>query len=139
MAGTDGEFVDADDLGAGLTDVGQLLAHVLLVEFLDGVPVEVEVLGDILDRGEPAVTSDADGEAVGVARIVGEPVESFAFHGTTPPAGDAADGKLEVDASSAAVEIADGSRVVIVEGAMAGAAVAAECFFRSLRREMTTA
>ena len=80
VAWTDGEFVDADDLGARLTDAGQLLAHVLLVEFLDGMPVEVEVLRDILDGGESAVASDTDGESLGEVWIVGEPIEPFAFH-----------------------------------------------------------
>jgi hypothetical protein len=55
------------------------------------------------------------------------------------PARDAADGKLEVDASSATVEIADRSSVLVVEGVVLGAAMSAACFFRSRRRVMTAA
>jgi hypothetical protein len=139
VAGADGEFVDADDLRSGLADAIELFAHVLFVEFLDGVPVEVEVLGDILDGGEPAVASDADGEASGRAGVVGEPVESFAFHGAAHLAEDAPAGELQVDAPPAAVEVADLARVLIVEGPMVGSTHSAGSFFRRRLREMTTA
>ena len=103
------------------------------------MPVEVQVLGNVLDGGQAAVAADADGEALGVVRVVGEPVEAFAFHGVAVPTVDAANGELQVDASAAAIEVADLSEGLIVEGAMAGAAHSAARFFRRRRREMTTA
>jgi hypothetical protein len=111
----------------------------LFVEFLDGVPVEVEVLGDILDGGVSTVASDADGEALGEVRVVGEPFESFAFHGIAPPTCNATDGELQVDASPAAVEIAGLTRGLIVEGVMDGATLSAGGFLRSRRSGMTAA
>ena len=134
VPGADGEFVDADDLGSRAAGAVELLPHVLLVELLDGVPIEVQVLGHVLDGGDPAVAADAEGEALGVKRVVGEPVEAFALHGLALPAEDAADGEFQVDAPAAAVEVADPSRGLIVEGAMAGAAHSAACFFRRRRR-----
>ena len=135
----DGQFVDADDLGAGSADAFELFAHVLLVEFLDGVPVEVEVLGDVCDGGEPAIASDADGEATGVAGVVGEPVESFAFHGLALPTGDAANGELQMDATPAAVEIANAAKLLIVERAVDGSTHSTGGFFRRRSSGMTTA
>jgi hypothetical protein len=135
----DGEFVDADDFGAGVAGPIELLPHVLLVEFLDGMPVEVPVLGNVLDGGEATVAADPDGEALGVVRVVGQPVEAFAFHGMAPATADASDGELQVDAPAAAIEVAYPSKGLVVEGAMAGAAPATAGFFRRRRRAMTTA
>jgi hypothetical protein len=42
-----------------------------LARLLDGVPVEVQFLGDILDRGRPAPTAHVVGEALGVEGVVG--------------------------------------------------------------------
>ena len=78
VPGADGEFVDADDLGARAAGSVELLPHVLLVELLDGVPLEEQVLGRVLDGGDPAVASDPEGKAPSVMRVVGDPVEAFA-------------------------------------------------------------
>jgi len=129
VAGSDGKFVDADDFGAGLPDPKELFAHVLFVEILDGLPVEVEVFGDILDGGEATVTSDADGEAPRVSRVVGEPIESFAFHDAAYPTEDASAGELQVNATPATIEIADLTRVLIVEGPVFGPTHSAGGFF----------
>jgi hypothetical protein len=116
-----------------------LLPHVLLVEVLDGVPLEELVLGDILDRGEATGASDPNGEALSVMGVVGEPVEAFAFHGLALPTEDAADRDFRVDAPAAASEVADPAPGLIVERPVAGAAVTAAGFFRRRRRAMTTA
>jgi hypothetical protein len=139
VPGSDREFVDADDLGAGTASPIELLLHVELVEILDRVPVEVPVLGHVLDGGQPTVAADADGEALREVGVVGQPVEAFAFHGLAHPTGDAPDRALQVDAAATAVEVADSSRGLIVEGAMAEAAHTADGFFRRRRRVMTTA
>jgi hypothetical protein len=98
-----------------------------------------DLIGHVLDGGQPTVATDLDREASGVAWVVGQPVEAFAFHGLAHPTGDAPDRALQVDAAATAVEVADSSRGLIVEGAMAEAAHAAEGFFRRRRRVMTTA
>jgi len=139
VTGPDREFVDADDFGGGAADAIELLLHVLLVEVLDRVPLEEQVLGHVLDGGDPAVASDPEGKAPGVVRVVGDPVEAFAFHGLALPAEDPADGDFQVDASAAAVEVADAAQGLIVERPMAGAALTATRFFRRRRRATTTA
>jgi hypothetical protein len=103
------------------------------------VPVEVPILGNILNGGHTTVATDPDGEAPGELRVVGQPVEAFAFHGLTHSTGDAADRELQVDAAATTVEVADATRGLVIEEAMAGAAYAAGRFFRRRRRVTTTA
>jgi len=118
MSGPDRDFVDPNDLGSRIAGAVELLVHVLLVEIFDSMPVEVAVLGDILDGGETAKASDADGVAVGIKRIIRQPFESFPFHSPTLATGDAANEKLEVDTPSAAIEVADVAEGLVVEGTM---------------------
>lgn len=139
MTGADGEFVDADDLGCGEAGAVELFGHVLFVEVLDGVPVKVEVFGDILDRGQSAVAADADGEAMSVTRVVGEPVEVLALHGITQAASDATDRPLEVNAPAAGIEVADQSSSLVVEVPVEGATDSADRFFERRRSGITTA
>lgn len=80
----DGDFVDADDPGRRGTCPTELLAHVLLVQFFDGVPIEVQFLGHFLDRGLSAASAHEVGEPRGVQRVVGQPVQAFVLHAPTP-------------------------------------------------------
>ena len=45
------DFVDADGLRSWGARLGQLRGHVLLVQFLHRVPIQVKFLGHTLDRG----------------------------------------------------------------------------------------
>jgi len=139
MAWPDGNFINTDDLGSGGAGTIELLLHVLFVEILDRMPFEVEVLGDILHGGDSAVASDTNGEAMGVAWIVGQPIETFAFHGITRSAVDASNGDVKVDASSSGIEVADVARGLVVERVMDDAADAAGGFFERRRSGITTA
>jgi hypothetical protein len=80
----DGDFVDADDPGRRGSRPAELLVHVLLVQFLDGVPIEEEFFGHLLDGCLATAAAHAEGEALGVQRIVGQPVQAFGFHAPTP-------------------------------------------------------
>jgi hypothetical protein len=46
-----GDFVDANDFGIGSRGAAKLLAHVQLVEFLDGLPIQCQLFGHRLHRG----------------------------------------------------------------------------------------
>jgi len=46
----DGDLVDADDLGLRGARYGELVLHILLIEFLAGVPVESEFLRNLGQR-----------------------------------------------------------------------------------------
>src|SRR5947209_5731201 len=135
----DGDLVDADHPRRGRTGPTQLLAHVLLVQLLDRMPIERELLGHLLDGGIAAAPADEVGEPLGIERIVGEPVQPFAFHAATPGALDPTDREGEVDPFVAARQIADAAWSLVVVGAKGLSTDAAERFFRRRWREMTTA
>ena len=103
--------------GAGQPGPAELLPHVLLVQLLDGVPVEVQFLGHRLDGALPAAPPDEEGEPLGVERVVGQPVQPFALHAATPAAADPADREVEVDPPVATGEVADAAGPLVVEGA----------------------
>ena len=80
----DGDLVDAEGPRGGGANPGSLFAHVLLVEFPGGVPIEEEFLGHLLERGFAAATADEEGEQLGVQHVVGKPVQPFALHAPAP-------------------------------------------------------
>jgi hypothetical protein len=135
----DGDLVDADDPRRRAARPTELLPHVLLVQLLHGVPVEVQLLGDRLDGALPASPPDVEGEPPGVERVVRQPVQPFAFHAATPTAVDPPYRQVEVDAAIATGDVADTPRSLVVEGAVGAPAHAAARFFRRRRRVMTTA
>ena len=139
MALADGDLVDADDPRRGAAGPAKLFPHVLLVEFLDGVPVQVQLLGDRLDGALSAPSADVEGEPLGVEGIVRQPVEPLALHATAPRAIDPANRELEIDSAVAAGEIAHAARPLIVEAAIHRPAHPAARFFRRRRSVMTTA
>jgi transposase len=51
----------------------ELLLHVLLVEFLDGAPIQVQLAGNVLDRRGPTAPAHKERKALGVEGVVGEP------------------------------------------------------------------
>ena len=51
VALADRDLVDADRLGSWRARLGQLRPHVLLLQLLDRLPVKLEFLGHVLDRG----------------------------------------------------------------------------------------
>ncbi len=62
----DRDLVDADHLRRRRPRPPQLLPHVLLLELLDRVPVEMQFLGDVLDGRGPAAPADVEGEPLRV-------------------------------------------------------------------------
>src|SRR5437660_1350245 len=82
----DRDLVDPDDLWARRPGAAQLLAHVLLLQGLHGVPVEVQLLGYVPDRRGATAPPHVESEALGVEGIVGQAGESFLLHRATAPA-----------------------------------------------------
>ena len=84
MAFGNGDFVNADDAGPGGTGTTQLFGHVLLLQFLDRMPIEEELLGHLLNGGLTTPAPHKEGKPLGVQRIVSKPVQSFVFHAPAP-------------------------------------------------------
>ena len=114
-----------------------MLAHVKLVEFLDGVPIEVELLGHGFHRCVVATATNAEDEPLGVVGQLRQPVETFGLYLATAPTEHAANIQGEVNVLVATGEVANPPRVLIVENGMALSALAANCFFRRRRRGRT--
>jgi hypothetical protein len=80
MSLSDRDFVDADRLGCCSAGPFQLSRQVLLVQLLDGMPVQVQFLGDVLNGTRPATPADEPGKPLGIERVVGKEVETLALH-----------------------------------------------------------
>jgi hypothetical protein len=138
MTLADGDLVDADDARSGTAGPAELLPHVLLVQFLDRLPVEVQFLGDGLDGALPAAPAHVEGEPLGAKGIVGQPLQPLALHAAAPPAPETANRELEVDPLVATGKIPHQPRTLVVEGPPRLPTHATARFFRRRRRGMTT-
>lgn len=117
----------------------QLGTHVLLVQLLDAVPVQVQFLGDILDRRAATPATDAIGEPLRVVRVVGEEVEPLALHRAAAPTPQATDLHVEEDALVGRRQIAHPSMGAVVPREVARPADAADRFFERRTRATTRA
>jgi hypothetical protein len=124
-----GDLIQPNDLRGGRAGALELRAHVLLVQLLDRVPIELELLGHGLDRAVAAATAHVVGKTLGVERVVGEKLQPLALHLAAPLAGDTPYLQLEVYAGVRARQIAHPSRAPIVPAEVNRAARAADGFF----------
>ena len=139
MARTDADLVNADDFRRWLGGPTQLLRHVLLVELFDRLPIQMKFVGDRLDSAVAATPSHEVGETLRVKRIVGDPVELFGLHPTTPPAKHPPHRKRDKDPLVATRQVADQAWPLIVEDRVAMPALSAGRFFRRRRKVTITA
>src|SRR5712692_2228690 len=82
----DRDLVDADRAWRWRPCSSELLLHVLLVEFLDGAPIQVQLAGDVLDRRGPTAPAHKERKALGVEGVVGEPRQLLLLHFAATPA-----------------------------------------------------
>jgi hypothetical protein len=136
---SDRDFVDADGLGARRTRFLQLGGHVLLVQFLDGVPVQMQFFGDILDAARATAAPDIPGKPLGAERIVGQEVELLPPHLAATPAENPPNLDFEVDPRVAARQIAHSTCRAVVPTRVRSTAFLADCFFERRTRVMTRA
>jgi len=117
----------------------QLNAHVVLVQFLDRVPIQVQFPGHILDRGLAAAPADKPGEAFGVERVVGQKVETLAFHLAAAPALNAPYLDVQVNARVGTGQVAYPAHLPVVPAGVHLAARPAHRFFERRTRVITRA
>ena len=132
----DRHFVEPDDPGAGRPPAPQLLAHVLLLQRLDGVPVEAQLLGHVSDGRGATAPAHVEGEALRVEGVVGQEGEPFLLHRATGSAGHPPDFDLEGDAQVPTGQIADAAPLAVVPATLPAPARPAGRFFG--RRSSTT-
>ena len=134
VALSDRDFVDADRSGtrrAGALDLGP---HVLHLQRLDRVPVELQFLGDIADRGLSAAAPDIERKAFGEVRIIRQKIQPFAFHGAATPAHDAPHFEFQNNPKSCARQVANSTYPPIVPALLDPSATPADRFFERRSR-----
>ena len=103
---TFGNLINADHLRRRRARARELGFHVLLVERLDRVPVQLQLRRHVLDRRSPAAPAHIIGKALGVVRIVRQKVEPRALHLATAAAVEAAHLQLQENPRVAARQTA---------------------------------
>ena len=76
----DRDLINADRLRTWRAGTLELGFHVVLVECLDGMPVQLQFGGYLLDRRSPATPPDIISKPLGVERIVRHKIESLPLH-----------------------------------------------------------
>ena len=132
-----GNLIDPDDFGRRSSGPAQLLAHVLLLQFLDGLPVQMQFLGDVLDRGRPTPPPHIESKSFGVKRIVGQPIQALPFHPLTHPTVNTPHIKLQVNTGVTTGQIPHSPDLLVIVTLRPATTVAALTFFRR-RASLTT-
>src|SRR5580693_4310258 len=125
----DRDLVNANYLRTRRAGTLELGFHVLLVERLDRVPVQLQFRCHILDRRRAAATADIIGKALGVERIVGQKVEPLPLHLATAATVDAPHLQFQKNPRVATRQIANPPHLAIVPARLEPTATAASRFF----------
>src|SRR4030043_1392401 len=125
----DGDFVNADGAWPGIASTAECLPHVMLFQSVDRLAVQMQLPGNVFDRGGTATLANVKGKPLGVERIVGQEGKLLLLHLAAPSAQNAPDLQFEVDACVAAGEVADQAGLAVVEGPVRCSATSANCFF----------
>ena len=139
VALTDGDLVNADSLGSGIAGTAEFLPHVLLFQSVDRLAVQMQFLGDVLDRGGAATLPHVIGKPLGVERIVGQEGKLLLLHLAAPSAQNTPDLQFEIDTRVATGEVSDQAELAVVEGPVCRTATSADCFFCRRVKWMTRA
>jgi hypothetical protein len=139
MATPDGQFIDTDS-SRRFDRIGlHLSVHVELVQLLDRIPADVRLFCHGLDGLLAALPTDPLGVTLGVAVDVGQELQPFGLHGTTPWAANATHGDAQVDPPRSAIEIPDQTFALVIPPSTAFAAGAAKAgFFPAVGAEAST-
>src|SRR5881397_1284531 len=139
VALADGDLIDADGPRRGEPGLRDLLLHVDRVEILHRAVVKALQLGHRLVRHLVAERTHVHGEALGVARVLRQPVEPLYVHTTAPRAGDPPALELEVDPPAGHREVAGPTGPPVAAAATAVTAPRAQGGFFRLRTTITRA
>jgi hypothetical protein len=139
MALANRDLVDADGFGAWGAHTGQLRPHVLHLQSLDRLPVKLELLGNILDRGLSTAPPNVVGKALGIEGVVRQKVELFALHVPATLALNATHLEFQGHARIAARQIANTPRASVVPTQAHSTAAPADRFFERRFRVTTRA
>jgi hypothetical protein len=133
------DFINANHLRSWPARLSKLRSHVLLIQLLDRVPVELELLGNVLDRGRATAPPHVVSKALGIKRVVGQKLQPLALHFAATPALDSAHLEIEMDAHVAARQVANLPPRAVVEAPVGSPTKTAQRFFERRISVMTRA
>src|SRR5208283_1232075 len=129
VALADRDLIDPNDLRAGGADAPDLFAHVVHLQPLDGLPVQVQLCGDVADRASATAPAHVQGKPLRMQGVLDQKVQPLALHRATLPAVDPTHLQIEVNAVIGAGQIPDPPAPSVVPAAIRRAAGAADRFF----------
>jgi hypothetical protein len=133
MSFADGDLINTDGPGCGQSCQINLLLHVELIEIFHRAVVQVFHLGDSLVRHIPAQLAHMHGKALGMARVLCQPVKVFYVHAIAPRTTNTPALKLQVNSPSGNREVSYSQNLLVVTPSAAVTTVRTDsCFFRLL-------
>jgi len=129
VALADRDLVETDDLRARSPGALELLGHVLLLEPLDRLPVEVLLGRDIADGAAAATAANVARKAPRVQRVLQQELQPLGLHTATATTVHTPDLEVQVDAMAAAGQIPCAAVPTVVPAAVNSAAAPAGRFF----------
>ncbi|MEX3583506.1 MAG: hypothetical protein VB137_14780 [Burkholderia sp.] len=110
----------------------------MLVEILDRMPVQVQLVGYILDRAFPTAAANVPREPLRVVRVAGKEAQPLALHPVVALTSNVSHLELQVDAQVAARQIAC-TRLLAIVARTYSVASSAGCVFERRTSAMTGA
>ena len=133
------DFVDANPPRSGRTRLGQLCPQVLFLQRLDAVPVQVQLVGHVLDRGAAAAPAHVVGEALGIERAVRQKLQPLDLHRPAVSAENPPRLEFQINPVRSAGQIAHPPRPAVVPPRVHAPTHAAGRFFERRGSRMTRA
>ena len=134
-----GQLVDPDDLRPRRSRSPQLRRHVLLLQRLDRLPVQMGLPGNIANRRDTTPPSHPEGKTLRVKGIVGQPLQTLLLHLPATSAQNASDLHIQPNTPIPAGKIPHPTNLAIVKRPVRPSAGPANRFFPRRRSLMTRA
>ena len=133
MSLADGDLIDTDGPRRRQPRPLDLLLHIELIQVLHRSVVQTFHLGHRLVRHIPAQLAHMRRKALGVARVVRQPVQVFYMHTTAPTTVDAPTLVFQIDPPACQRQVADPAHLLVIAPPAPMPTVRAHgCFFRLL-------
>jgi hypothetical protein len=129
MSSSDGDLVHPDHLRRRLASPVDLGLHVLALQRLDRVPVELELARHLADRRLPTASTDVPGEALDIERIACQKVEPLGPHLAASAAIDSPELQLQPNPRVATGQVVHLPRLAVVPARPRASAAATNRFF----------
>jgi len=125
----DRDLVDTDRPRSWHSCSSELLLHVLLVEILDRLPIQVQFAGNVPDRRGSTAPAHEERKALSVEGVVGEPCQLLLLHRRAAPTAHPTALDLQIDSGVSRREVSHPAQLAIVDSARSPTADSTKSFF----------